>query len=113
MQQAKYLHTPEQLIGQQIDGIYTSLLLIFTRSQRENRPTNEIADTSGSRKIKLGFWMKHLNITPALYDYLLDVSLREHPVLEALREETAKLPLAIMQVAPEQAQFMQFLIQLI
>ncbi len=54
--------------------------------------------------------MKHLNLTPALYDYMLDVSLREHPVLLGLREETAKMPLAIMQVAPEQAQFMQMLI---
>ena len=57
--------------------------------------------------------MKHLNLTPALYDYMLDVSLREHPALLGLREETAKMPLAIMQVAPEQAQFMQMLIRLI
>lgn len=57
--------------------------------------------------------MKHLNLTPALYDYLLKTSLREHPVLQALREETDKHPLAVMQVAPEQAQFMQFLIKLI
>ncbi len=57
--------------------------------------------------------MRHLNLTPALYDYLLDVSLHEHPVLQALREDTAEMPLAIMQVAPEQAQFMQLLIRLI
>ena len=57
--------------------------------------------------------MKHLNLTPALYDYMLDVSLREHPVLQALREETSKMPLGIMQVAPEQAQFMQMLLRLI
>ncbi|KTC85341.1 MULTISPECIES: class I SAM-dependent methyltransferase [Legionella] len=57
--------------------------------------------------------MKHLSLTPALYDYMLDISLREDPILKALREETAKMPLAIMQVAPEQAQFMQFLIRLI
>jgi len=57
--------------------------------------------------------MKHLNLTPALYTYMLDVSLHEHPVLQALREDTAKMPLAVMQVAPEQAQFMQLLIRLI
>ena len=56
--------------------------------------------------------MKHLNLTPALYDYMLDISLDEHPALQALREETAKMPLAVMQVAPEQAQFMQLLIRL-
>ena len=57
--------------------------------------------------------MKHLHLTPALYDYMLDISLDEHPALFALRQETAKMPLAVMQVAPEQAQFMQFLIRLI
>lgn len=55
--------------------------------------------------------MKHLSLTPKLYDYMLDVSLREHPVLQALREETSRLPLAVMQVAPEQAQFMQMLLR--
>lgn len=57
--------------------------------------------------------MKHPNLTPDLYDYMLQISLREHPVLRALRDDTAKLALAAMQVAPEQAQFMQFLIRLI
>lgn len=56
--------------------------------------------------------MTRLNLSPALYDYMLDISLREHPILAALREETAKMPLALMQVAPEQAQFMQMLIRL-
>lgn len=55
----------------------------------------------------------HLNMTPPLYDYMLNVSLREHPVLHALREDTASMALAAMQVAPEQAQFMQWLIKLI
>ena len=57
--------------------------------------------------------MKQLNITPALYDYMQDISLREHPVLQALREDTAKMPLAIMQVSPLQAQFLQMLLRLI
>lgn len=57
--------------------------------------------------------MKHLELTPPLYDYLLDVSLREPEVLKKLREKTSELPLAIMQVAPEQAQFMQLLLKII
>jgi len=56
--------------------------------------------------------MKQSSLPVALYEYMLDISLRENTILKELREETAKLPLAIMQVAPEQAQFMQFLIKL-
>ena len=51
--------------------------------------------------------MKQLQLSESLYNYLLQVSLREDPVLLALREETAKLPIAMMQIAPEQGQFMQ------
>jgi len=57
--------------------------------------------------------MKQIPLSEALYDYMLSISLREHPALKALREETAKLPLAMMQIAPEQGQFMQLLVQLI
>ncbi len=57
--------------------------------------------------------MKYSPLTPALYDYLIDVSLREHPILQALREDTSTMQLAKMQVAPEQAQFLQFLLRLI
>lgn len=48
---SKYLHTPEYLVNQQIDGIHTSLLAIFTRAQQENRPTSEIADTLAQEKL--------------------------------------------------------------
>lgn len=53
-----------------------------------------------------------LALDDALYQYLLDVSLRESPLLKRLREETAKLPSAGWQIAPEQGQFMALLVQL-
>jgi predicted O-methyltransferase YrrM len=52
-------------------------------------------------------------MTDRLYDYLLKVSLREPPLLAALREETAKMPMAGMQISPEQGQFMGLLAELI
>ncbi|MBD0344505.1 MAG: class I SAM-dependent methyltransferase [Coleofasciculus sp. Co-bin14] len=56
---------------------------------------------------------KTLGLDNQLYDYLLSVSLREPDVLRQLREETARLPMAIMQIAPEQGQFMALLVQLL
>ena len=40
-------------------------------------------------------------------------SVREHDALRRLREETAKLPLAAMQIAPEQGQLMALLVRLL
>ena len=54
-----------------------------------------------------------LTLTDTLYDYLLSVSLREPPLLARLREETAALPHAGMQISPEQGQFMALLVELI
>ncbi len=56
---------------------------------------------------------KTLGLDNQLYDYLLCVSLREPDVLRQLREETARLPMAMMQIAPEQGQFMALLVQLL
>ncbi|VAX10915.1 Uncharacterized SAM-dependent O-methyltransferase [hydrothermal vent metagenome] len=55
----------------------------------------------------------HFQIPDELYNYILTASLREHEVLKALREETAKDPAAIMQIPPEQGQFMALLLKLI
>jgi caffeoyl-CoA O-methyltransferase len=54
-----------------------------------------------------------LTLNDALYDYLLGVSLREPPLLSRLREETAALPHAVMQISPEQGQFMALLAELV
>lgn len=48
-----------------------------------------------------------------LYDYLLTASLREPEVLRALREETAGLDQANMQISPEQGQLMALLVELL
>ena len=56
---------------------------------------------------------RSLGITDALHAYLVDSTLREPAVLRELREETARLPNANMQIAPEQGQFMAFLAELI
>lgn len=56
--------------------------------------------------------MRQVTISPQLYDYMLQISLREHPVLRALREEQAEHQLAHMQTAPDQAQFLQMLLRI-
>ncbi len=55
---------------------------------------------------------KSIGLPDNLHKYLLSVSLREPEVLRQLREETAVLPHHNMQIAPEQGQFMAFLIRL-
>ncbi len=55
---------------------------------------------------------KTLSLTPELYDYILSVGVREHPLLTALRRETGQLEEANMQISPEQGQFMQILVKL-
>ncbi|MDP1604155.1 MAG: amino acid dehydrogenase [Legionella sp.] len=48
---SKYLNTQENDINQQIEGIGTTLSEIFIRSQRENLPASEIADTLAQEKL--------------------------------------------------------------
>ena len=55
---------------------------------------------------------RSISLTESLYDYLIAVSLREPRLLLDLREETAALPNASMQIAPEQGQFMALLVRL-
>ncbi len=54
-----------------------------------------------------------IGLSDRLYDYLIGVSLRESPLLRRLREETARMPMAVMQIAPEQGQFMALLVELL
>ena len=54
-----------------------------------------------------------IELNQGLYDYLLSVSLRESRVLKDLRKTTSLLPNARMQIAPDQGQFMAFLLKII
>ena len=53
-----------------------------------------------------------IGLDTRLYDYLQSISLREPEILRQLREKTAQLPMAQMQISPEQGQFMALLVQL-
>lgn len=48
-------------------------------------------------------------VDQAIQEYIIETTVREHPVLAALREETAKLSNAQMEIGPEQGAFMQLL----
>ena len=53
-----------------------------------------------------------LGLDEALQRYLLEVSVPEEPAARALREYTAALPEAVMQISPEQGQFLRLLLRL-
>ncbi|ACK67402.1 Caffeoyl-CoA O-methyltransferase [Rippkaea orientalis PCC 8801] len=53
-----------------------------------------------------------LGLEPKLYEYLQGVCVREPEILKELRQETAKHPMSMMQIAPEQGQFMALLVEL-
>lgn len=53
-----------------------------------------------------------LSIDDRTYDYLCNVSVKEPELLHQLRIETAQMDYAVMQISPEQGQFMSLLIKL-
>ncbi len=55
---------------------------------------------------------RSIGLDDRLYQYVLDVSLRESPVLAALRQAMRDHPRVNMQIAPEQGQFMAWLVAL-
>ena len=55
----------------------------------------------------------NLEFDSNIHSYVLESSLRESEVLSKLRKETEKDPAAIMQIPPEQGQFMSMLVKLI
>ncbi|OGT40921.1 MAG: SAM-dependent methyltransferase [Gammaproteobacteria bacterium RIFCSPHIGHO2_12_FULL_38_14] len=54
-----------------------------------------------------------IELTSSLFQYLKSHSLREPLVLQKLRQETATLPAARMQISPEQGQLMALLVELL
>lgn len=53
-----------------------------------------------------------MSIDDRLYAYICDVAITEPVLLRQLREETAQLEYSVMQISPEQGQFMSLLIKL-
>ena len=54
-----------------------------------------------------------INLTDEVVDYVHRFGVREHPVLAKLRERTAPMPMASMQIGPDQGAFMALLVKLI
>jgi len=54
-----------------------------------------------------------LALTDDLYAYVVAEGVRESAAARRLREETAKMPMAVMQISPEQGALMQMLVRLL
>lgn len=54
-----------------------------------------------------------LNLDDKVYQYVLDHTVREHPVLGELREATAGMKHGGMQIGPDQGQLMQLLVRML
>ncbi len=57
--------------------------------------------------------LRTVNMTDTLYTYYRAVGFREPSILQRLREETAAMPEAGMQISAEQGQFMSLLVELL
>jgi predicted O-methyltransferase YrrM len=56
--------------------------------------------------------VRSVPLTDALYDYVVRMGVRETRAQRELRAATARLPMAGMQIGPDQAAFLQLLIKL-
>ncbi|MGH6939232.1 class I SAM-dependent methyltransferase [Hypericibacter sp.] len=57
--------------------------------------------------------VRNIGLPDNVYEYLIAHSVRDNPIKRRLREETAKLPLGMMQIGADQGQFMGLLAELI
>jgi predicted O-methyltransferase YrrM len=57
--------------------------------------------------------IRNLGLPETVYEYLIAHSVRDNAIKRRLREETAKLPLGMMQIGADQGQFMGLLVELI
>ena len=57
--------------------------------------------------------IRTISIDDGLYEYMMEISLRETDVMRRLREATLELPSRDLASAPEQSQFLAFLIKLL
>jgi predicted O-methyltransferase YrrM len=57
--------------------------------------------------------VRNIGLPDNVYEYLVAHAVRDSAIKRRLREETAKLPLGMMQIGPDQGQFMGLLVELI
>ena len=57
--------------------------------------------------------VRNIGLPDNVYEYLVAHSVRDSAIKRRLREETAKLPLGMMQIGADQGQFMGLLVELI